>query len=682
MERKKVKKNRHNHSFSPELLTLFRDFFWISLTMFSVLSWIEWKSPGSISRYFNHWWLLCFVVFFFMLSSFSWTTKICSKITSIVESIKKGRMFPFFTLPLFIILIFLTIAIEYHPFFEEFLSWHCYTLIYATTICLGIITFGKKFKIKTNTETRRLSKIKKINLLLFFIILLGFSVRVYQLDFLDPAGDEYRHLIAMKRYLQEGFFEYDKSKITTYLLVFVHKITNSDSIFILRFPFVILGTISIFLIYLFGKNLINRKVGLISAFLLAFMPLSIGISRYIRGYTIEVFITLLSLAIFHSKRKILKNIYFRIGLSLTIFKLFTVANNESRMNMFFKLFMAYMLVHLISKHLTKLRLSVLHKLSVFLLIFFVGIGALFHISSVEIVRDPTLGKIDPESAYLFLFNFHKSTTNWFFTYIPSIFVFIICSTVFLVKFKRERIYPLIFINFFVFFIFIFLFNYGRRFQVRYIFNILPYFIPLLSIGIYYFLEIFKKEFKIKRSYIIASVLFLLILTFPIKGVYYTINEEKGEYNKKTMLPHYNATALMEFVQNEKIDKNKIITSTPWIFDFYLDQELDFLTVEEKKDYIFLPRSQNFNLKDRTEIFYVSGYTSGYKGETHQAIRGIIANNDIEYLIFRALPARRNDTSKGPFYYRPEHLSIAVPEVVPIKILGENSNFGFYIYKVK
>ena len=48
---------------------------------------------------------------------------------------------------------------------------------------------------------------KYYTLALITILIIGFVLRLWNAVALDPAGDEFRHLIAAKHYLVEGFFE-------------------------------------------------------------------------------------------------------------------------------------------------------------------------------------------------------------------------------------------------------------------------------------------------------------------------------------------------------------------------------------------------------------------------------------------------------------------------------------------
>lgn len=69
--------------------------------------------------------------------------------------------------------------------------------------------------------------------------------------------------------------------------------------FMARLPSAIFGVLAIPLIYLLGKELYNRNVGLLSAFLLAFWPYHVWYSQEARMYSLFCLITMASMLIFH-----------------------------------------------------------------------------------------------------------------------------------------------------------------------------------------------------------------------------------------------------------------------------------------------------------------------------------------------------------------------------------------------
>ncbi|MFA6381647.1 MAG: glycosyltransferase family 39 protein [Candidatus Buchananbacteria bacterium] len=71
-----------------------------------------------------------------------------------------------------------------------------------------------------------------------------------------------------------------------------------QSIFVLRLPFVLVGIISVFLVYLIGKKLFNEKTGLIASMLLAVLNYHVWISRTGLQESIVILLSLLTFYLF------------------------------------------------------------------------------------------------------------------------------------------------------------------------------------------------------------------------------------------------------------------------------------------------------------------------------------------------------------------------------------------------
>lgn len=137
-------------------------------------------------------------------------------------------------------------------------------------------------------------KIQRIYLFLLLIILstAGF-LRLYKLGESSYWIDEGFTLMQTKAILKHGYPLLNsgavdfKDFLLPYLLSPIAHYT--DSPFFFRLIPAIFGILSIYVIYLLGKNLFNQKIGLISSFFLAFSYWHIAWSRQIRGYAPLVF---------------------------------------------------------------------------------------------------------------------------------------------------------------------------------------------------------------------------------------------------------------------------------------------------------------------------------------------------------------------------------------------------------
>ena len=74
--------------------------------------------------------------------------------------------------------------------------------------------------------------------------------------------------------------------------------------FSVRLLSVLFGTASVFIIYLLGAHIFNKKVGIYSALLVAFSPLHIYFSQEARTYSLFFALTLLSMYFYSKLNKV------------------------------------------------------------------------------------------------------------------------------------------------------------------------------------------------------------------------------------------------------------------------------------------------------------------------------------------------------------------------------------------
>ena len=141
---------------------------------------------------------------------------------------------------------------------------------------------------------------KSAYLILGLILVTGFLLRIYKLSsqsiWLDEAYSIYHsqqnfaHVISFK----------DLSPPLYYVLLHFWIRLTGTSEFSVRLLSVFFGTASVFIIYLLGSHIFNKRVGIYSALLVAFSPLHIYFSQEARTYSLLFALTLLSMY-FYSK---------------------------------------------------------------------------------------------------------------------------------------------------------------------------------------------------------------------------------------------------------------------------------------------------------------------------------------------------------------------------------------------
>jgi mannosyltransferase len=147
------------------------------------------------------------------------------------------------------------------------------------------------------------------NSVVLILLLLAFGLRVYQLDGKSLWLDEIdQALVAQEKHLLDVLHSVATTQTASapldyVLLHFVTLLGTQD--FLLRFPAALYGTLSIAVMYRFGRLVLGKRGGIVSAWLLTISPFHIYYSQEARFYALFVLTSLLSLVFFYEavKRK-------------------------------------------------------------------------------------------------------------------------------------------------------------------------------------------------------------------------------------------------------------------------------------------------------------------------------------------------------------------------------------------
>jgi len=377
-------------------------------------------------------------------------------------------------------------------------------------------------------------KIKNSHLLLFFIFLIGFILRIYNLTILPPYTDEYNHLLAVKNIIEDGFTDYDRAYLLSIIIKTIIQNVNllnfDQFLFWSRVPGVIFSSISIFPIYFLGKK-IKKEIGIISAFLWAISPWSIGIARTIREYSLYTLIILIILALtvnlFDLIKRYNKKNNFKISLTLIIISFFFfysyIIDHLSTLKIGIAILLIsfiYFLIFHFKKIGRFIKTPSSKKLLIFL-IFFLSIPTLIIIIKI-FLKNPhfSILNINNNYQYLSLFFCNKSQVlNWWreipgcFT--PVLFLLIGLIWSFTNKNKDYFLHLFIFLGLLIFYT-TFL---ERYFRPRYISYLLPFYSILIASGLYALIENLNKKVNKKNK------IFYLILTIAI--IYLSFNPKNS-----------------------------------------------------------------------------------------------------------------------------------------------------------
>jgi len=161
-------------------------------------------------------------------------------------------------------------------------------------------------------------KTHKFILILLLIIFLGGFLRIYDLGAESIWHDEVSSIEQAKQNLSEVIrtaLDTHNSPPLYFITLHYQMLLFGSSETAVRFPSAIFGILSLFFIYKLGCQLFNKKIGLISSFLLAISTFAIYYSQDARPYSLFLLMTLLSFYFFIQILKINSKWYY-LGYSL------------------------------------------------------------------------------------------------------------------------------------------------------------------------------------------------------------------------------------------------------------------------------------------------------------------------------------------------------------------------------
>ena len=133
---------------------------------------------------------------------------------------------------------------------------------------------------------------------LLAILLIGYFLRVYDLSNESIWLDEAFSIVRAKLNLSQIFFRPETNPPLYYSILHVWINLFGDSEFSVRFPSVLFGSLSIFMVYKVGNEIFDKDVGILSSLLLGLSVFHIRYSQEARTYSLAVLLTLLSMYFF------------------------------------------------------------------------------------------------------------------------------------------------------------------------------------------------------------------------------------------------------------------------------------------------------------------------------------------------------------------------------------------------
>lgn len=140
-------------------------------------------------------------------------------------------------------------------------------------------------------------KKNKFKFLLFSTFCVGIALRLYNINKFSFWYDEVISIFISKK-IFKFLFMYPLFEATPpffFILLKIWLCFGQEGEFILRLLPLIFGVLSILGIYKIGKLLFNRKIGLISAFMISISPFHVYYSQELRAYSLITFLSMASM---------------------------------------------------------------------------------------------------------------------------------------------------------------------------------------------------------------------------------------------------------------------------------------------------------------------------------------------------------------------------------------------------
>jgi len=484
---------------------------------------------------------------------------------------------------------------------------------------------------------------------LFLVIFLGFSLRFYNLAkeslWIDEGGGVI--LVAKKPIGHILNPEVDLSISTYHVILHYWMQLFGEKEFAVRFPALIFGVLSIFMIYKVGKIIFNQEIGLLSALILSISPFHVHYSQEAKPYSLLMLLSLASIYYFIKFIKSSDEKNFNLKFDSQFHRILNSLKNKKDIGIYIVL----MLVGIYT-----------HYFFFFLLIFQNIYFFIYYIKYKKIVKSWLISQCIIVFIFLLYNPFFLKHIKWGMkdglTYLnPYFSLFSIIKTfyVFILDFSfinPDYCVPCFYVNPFiiflicaVFLLLIFLgirrlFVYKQNFKEvifknkKLVFLILYLTIPVITLYIISFIiPLFQVRYVIYSSaplYILVSrgisgfkksikiafvVLLLFLFSFVLHGYYTDVTKEQwreatnfiNEYSEEEDTIIYPYSTFIFSYYNAKIDKNRVIPNQypypkddPEVFGKPLrPRDIDEITSKYNRVWLVLPST--WELADYKEI---------------------------------------------------------------------------------
>ena len=438
----------------------------------------------------------------------------------------------------------------------------------------------------------------KVSILMILIIGLGFFLRFHNLGIQSFHYDEAFHVFAAKSIIETGENNlpggkpYLRSPLVTSSGVFLFKHFGISEI-VARVPSVVLGTVTIFLIFYFVRRHLGTTTAIISSLLYATSPFAISLSRFFRYYSelqvfyITLFFLLLTLVItpysvksFKTFIQDIKSNKIKIMLtSIAIIILTFLLYKDNKITMLIYVSMAFIIIlRSVSESIRSNSYEALKKIDLILLASsFVIVFLVFILSPITIKKlywQTQSFNISSTANSLDVFYYAKILFNDY----PFSLILLPLGSIFLCKHHSWK-------GAFIvsgFFIPLVIMSTIFQFRIdRFMGFLMPLFFIIIGGAIVFLSNYLKDKIFIHRLHMHVVMVLLIICVFSyhsIGAITNIHNNPKGHYTELQSMDMKYAKQLFA----KKMTHGDVIIATPTlVISHYLDRNVDYILDENK-----------------------------------------------------------------------------------------------------
>lgn len=409
------------------------------------------------------------------------------------------------------------------------------------------------------------------------ILLLAFLLRFTNLTILDPYTDEYSHILAAAEYLDTGVLEYCRASLVTYLNVLFYRLGNPsdfhDYVFWGRLPGVIFSTLTAIPLYLITRR-ISPPVALISMFLWATSPWSVGVARTVREYAYYPFFIMLGalLLINFFELMLTSKVKLQLMSLLCLMPVIALVFYAFRIDPYSTLRISLLVYAGIAAYYLSIYLcrfkeqAKKNKLVLIGVIVASSFVARWMFAYAQRSGHISLDNLQLSDYWLHVFLVPGSPStplHWWGEYhFMAVAVFILGLGFFYAVMNKHCrrgyfLHAAVFSVLLLFYIFFF----DRYYRPRYIFYALPFFTPLVAVSVYALLDYARKlkagPLKIAGSLAVALFLFQII---NFNHILYPVLSDAHGFVRTTDEHHYSLKSTMALLE-EKISPSDVFITT-------------------------------------------------------------------------------------------------------------------------